>query len=161
MAQQRAFAGGADAVDRVERVFADGLCAPGAMAADRETMRFVAQALQIEKRRVVRFQHEGRAAWDVEILAPRVAVRSFRDRSDGHVDDARRLERIERRGELPRPAVDQHQVGPVRGILRRVVGIGRGFVEEGCCQVAVRLRRHFAALRCGRRLFLRQPCEAA
>src|SRR5690606_30294120 len=61
MVQQRALAPGADAGDLVERVPHHLLFAAGAVRADGETVRLVAQALDEIKHRVAHRQHEGLA----------------------------------------------------------------------------------------------------
>ena len=60
MMQQRLLAAGADPGDLVERRAPDRLGPPGAMGADRETVRLVAQALQEIEHRVARVERERR-----------------------------------------------------------------------------------------------------
>ena len=88
MVQQRALAPGADAGDLVERRAADRLGALGAVGADRETVRLVAQPLQEIEHRVARLEGDRRPAGEEKTLAPGVAVRPFGDRRDRQVLDA-------------------------------------------------------------------------
>src|SRR6185312_8562221 len=85
MVQQRALAGGADARHLVERRAGDVGGAPGAMRADRESMRLVAQALEEIEHRVARLEREGRLARHEEALAAGVAVGPLGDADDGDV----------------------------------------------------------------------------
>ena len=80
--QQRALARRADAGDFVERALDELLLAPGAMGADGEAVRLVAQALDEEQRRIARRQPERLAPLDEEGLAAGVAVGALGDRGE-------------------------------------------------------------------------------
>src|SRR5579863_10054155 len=67
--EQSPFARRADAGDLVERALDEFLLALGAMRADREAMRFVAQPLHKIKRGIARRQPERLAVLDEECLA--------------------------------------------------------------------------------------------
>jgi len=82
------------------------------MRADREPVRLVAQALQEIQHRVARLEREGRPPRQEEALAPGIAVGTLGDRRDRDVADAEFGERGLRLGELPLPAIDQHQIRP-------------------------------------------------
>ena len=72
---RRPLARRADAVDLVERIGADRLRALGAVRADGEAMRLVAQALDEIEHGIARLEHEAAlAAGNVEMLAAGVAV---------------------------------------------------------------------------------------
>ena len=79
MRQQGALPRRADALDLVERVLRQGRLAPGAVRADGEAVRLVAQPLYELEHRIARLQHEGLAAGDEELLAAGVAVRPLGD----------------------------------------------------------------------------------
>src|SRR5262249_23564924 len=73
--EQRALALRADAGDVVERVDTDGLAALGAMGADGEAVRLVAQPLNEIEHRIARLEQQRLvAAGKVEMLAPGIAV---------------------------------------------------------------------------------------
>ena len=118
--EQRAFARRADAGDFVERAFDEFLLALGAMRADGEAMRLVAQALHEIERGIARRQPERIAALDEERLAAGVAVGAFGDRGEAHALDAQFGENLPRLLELSAPAVDQHEIGPFGKGARRL-----------------------------------------
>ena len=67
---------------------ADRLGAAGAVGADRETVRLVAQPLQEVEDRVARIERERRPAGHEEALAAGVAVRPLGDADDRNIGDA-------------------------------------------------------------------------
>ena len=112
MLQQRALAPGAHAGDLVQRIGADGGAALLAMAADGEAVRLVAQPLQIIENRAFGIEAERLLAGHVEMLAAGIAVRPFGDADQRHILDPQIGEHLAGDGQLARPAVDQHQIGP-------------------------------------------------
>ena len=113
--QQRLFAPGADAGNLVQRRADDRLRSAGAMAADRETMRLVAQSLQEVEHRVALGQGERLAPGLKELLASGIAIRPLGNRDDGHLRDAELGEGRQGRAKLPLAAVDQQQIRPLAG----------------------------------------------
>ena len=98
MVQQRLFAARADPRDFVERRAADRHRPLGAVRADRETVRLVAQPLQEIEDRIARFERERRPAGLKEPLAPGIAVGTLGDRRDRHIIDAEFGQDLLRRG---------------------------------------------------------------
>src|SRR3546814_4561192 len=88
MQQQRLLAPGADAWHLVEHRAQAGLGPPGAVGADGEAVRLVAQALEEVERRVARLQHEGGLAGQEDALAPGVTVGALGDGGDRQVAEA-------------------------------------------------------------------------
>src|SRR5438874_4377304 len=82
------------------------------MGADRKPVRLVAQPLQEIEHRVARLEREGWPPWEKKALASGIAVGSLGDRDDRDIADAEFGEDGLRLGELPLPAIDQHQIGP-------------------------------------------------
>ena len=92
MHQQRLFTRRADAGDLVQRAGADRLGALFAVGADREAVRFVAQALDVEQDGGVDGQRQLAAVGKVEDLASLAAmVRALGDADQRHVLDAQIL----------------------------------------------------------------------
>ena len=112
MMQQRLLAPGADPGDLVERRMPDRLRSPGAVGADGEAVRLVAQPLQEIEHGIARVERERRAAGHEKSLAAGVAVGALGDADDRDVADAEFVEHSLRDAELPQPAIDQHEVGP-------------------------------------------------
>src|SRR5207248_2994390 len=98
--------------DLVKRRAADRLLATGTVGADRKPVRLVAQPLQEIQDGVARLEREGWPAGEKEALASGIAVRSLGDRDDRDIADAEFGEDGLRLGELPLPAIYQHQIGP-------------------------------------------------
>src|SRR5215472_9044053 len=88
MMKQRLLAPRADAGNLVERRAADRLHPPGAMGADGEAMRLVAQPLQVIEDRIFRIEAEGLAPRAEEALTPGISVGSLGDRGERDVGDA-------------------------------------------------------------------------
>ena len=161
----------------------DGLSGARPMAAPMaKRCALVAQALEVEEHRVVR-QHEGwpPGRWKVSRPASRSAPG---DAGDDDAFDARRPPLRERRRQLPRPAVDQDEIGPlgrfvggafVRHLRRRPVSFGGRVGEAGSAEVStsrimaksslpaalfdVELRYGFFPGRAVRRRSCRRPAE--
>src|SRR6516162_5192254 len=112
MVEQRALASRADAGDFLQPRLADVAPAPDAVRADREAMRLVAQPLDEIEHRIARLELERLPAGQEEGLHPRVPIRAFGDRSERHIDDAERRQRLLRRRQLPAAAVDDDEIGP-------------------------------------------------
>src|SRR5262249_44585436 len=112
MVQQRLLAPRANPRDLVEQRLADMLRALGAVRADGEAVRLVAQALQEVEDRVTRIEAKRCLAGQEEALAPGIAVGPLGDRRDRYIVDAELGEDLQRRRELPGAAIDQHEVGP-------------------------------------------------
>src|SRR5690242_21827283 len=112
MAQQRVLALGADTRDFVERRPPDRLDALGAMRADGEAMRLVAQSLQEVQYRIPRLQRERWPAGHEEPLAAGVAVGTLGDRDEREIRDTEFREDLLRRRQLALSAVDQHEIRP-------------------------------------------------
>src|SRR5215468_3002246 len=106
MQQQRALAAGADARNLVEGRLRDLLRPLGAVGADGEAVRLVAQSLQEIENGVLRFQAERLAPRQEEALAAGVAVRPLGDADNGDVGHAKFGEYLDRNRELPGAAVD-------------------------------------------------------
>ena len=99
--------------DLVERRAADRLVALGAMRADREAVRLVAQPLQEIEHRVARFERERPAARAERTARARHCGRApWRSPTIGTIVDAEFGEDLLRRRQLALAAVDQHQIGP-------------------------------------------------
>src|SRR5262245_62621268 len=80
MPEQCTFACWADAGNLVERIDSQGLAALGAVRADRKPVRFIAQALhEVEHRIAGLEQQRPRAARNVKVLTPGIAVRPLGD----------------------------------------------------------------------------------
>src|SRR5689334_14314102 len=84
------------------------------MRADRESVSFVAQALEIEQQSRVRRQRNLPATREMKHLPPLAAmVRSLGDTNDRHVVDPRILHYLADCRQLTLAAVDQEQVRPL------------------------------------------------
>ena len=82
------------------------------MPGDREAMRFVTNALDQAQRRRVRRKYKRRFLTGQEkTLLPCPAIGALGDTDDNEILHAERIERRERRLELPGTAVDQQQIG--------------------------------------------------
>ena len=91
--------------------------------ADREAVRLVAQPLHEVEHRVAVPERHRRLAGAVELLLAGVAVDALGDADHRDLVDAELLQRRAGRRHLPRPAVDQHEVGPgVRLPVRILLG---------------------------------------
>ena len=115
--QQGALARRPDPADLVERALGEVLLAAGAVGADGEAMRLVAQPLHEIKRRIARRESERRSVGEEKGLASGVAIDAFGDRRDRDALDAECGEDFARRRELAEAAVDEDQVGPLRKSL--------------------------------------------
>jgi len=111
LARER-FAPRADARNLVERRLARGVGDARPMRSDGEAVGLVPQALQEMQHGMVRRQGEGRLLRREQALAPGIAVRPLGDRGQRHILDAELRKRLARRGKLPCPAIDQHEIGP-------------------------------------------------
>src|SRR5437870_3646047 len=112
MVQERPLAARPDPGDLVERGMPERLRSLGAVRADCEAMRFVAQKLQKVEDRITRVERERRPTGDEEALATRVAVGPLGDRADRDVVDAEFVQYAPRDIELSLAAVDQREIGP-------------------------------------------------
>src|SRR5215471_13669761 len=106
MAQQGALAGRADAGNLLQSGLADVAPAAGAVRADREAMRLVAQSLHEIEHRVAQRQFEARPAGRMEGFATGVAVRTLGDGDERQVGEAERGQRLVRGAKLALAAVD-------------------------------------------------------
>ena len=113
MMQQRVLALGADAGDLVERRAPDRLGPLGAMRADREAVRLVAQPLQEIEHRIARLERERRPARAGRTARGRRCGRApWRSPTIGRSSMPSSAKHLARRRQLALAAVDQHQVGP-------------------------------------------------
>src|SRR5262249_37144880 len=115
--QERALAGRPDARDLLQAGLAQVLFAPGAMRADRKTMRLVAQPLDAIEDRVARLEHERIAAGDVEGLPAGVTVGPFGHTHEWYVGEAKCRQRLGCSTELATATVDDHEIRPGRVAL--------------------------------------------
>ena len=81
------------------------------VCADRESMRFVPEALQVEEQGRVRRQGQFSPAGHMEGLSSRVAVRSLRYCDDRDVVDSRFLHHLAGGRELPFASIDDNELG--------------------------------------------------
>ena len=112
MPEQRALARRADAGNFVERAFAHRLFALGAVRADGEAVRLVAQTLHEVQHRIVGREAEGRLAGHEKALAAGVSVGAFGDARNGEAVQAEFVQNLTGGGELPCAAVDEQEVRP-------------------------------------------------
>src|SRR5438045_9240049 len=116
------------------------------MGTDREAVRLVAQPLQEIEHRVARLEREGWPAGDEKALAPGIAVGAFGDRNDRNIIDAELGEDPSRLGQLPLPAVDQHQSGPhhafsIRVFIRRAIKTATEYLSHHPALIHARTNR--------------------
>ena len=121
MVQKRAFAHGADSGNLIQRRAADGARPPHAVRADREPVRLVAQPLQEIEHRISRRQHERPPRSHVEPLPAGVALGSLGHGDQRDIVDAEVGEHLARRRQVPRAAVDQHELRPGAAVTVRVL----------------------------------------
>ena len=81
------------------------------MGADGEAMSLVAQALQVIKHWAFLIEPERRLAGDMEMLVTSIAFGAFGNRHQRDAFDAKIGKHLASDGELPRPAVDQSDIG--------------------------------------------------
>src|SRR5262249_51560012 len=106
MAQQGALARRADAGNLLQAGLAQVALAPGAVRADREAVRLVAQALQEIQHRITRRQPNRFAPRNEEGLPAGIPVRPLGDRDERDVAHAKLVEGRARGTELTQAAVD-------------------------------------------------------
>ena len=85
------------------------------MEGDGEAMRFVANALDQQQRRIVRGQRDR-----ILVLARVEQLLFLRDADGDEIREAELLERRVRRRELPLAAVDQHEIGKRSAVLEQL-----------------------------------------
>ena len=110
MLQQRALPRRPDARHLVERRGGDALLAPRAVGADGKAVRLVPERLDAVKHRVARFQEQRLLSLKIDALAAGIAVGPLGDRGDPDFRQAKLVQDLLGRRQLPRAAVDQHQV---------------------------------------------------
>src|SRR6185312_5461933 len=112
------FARGPDSRNFLQASLADVLLAPGAMRANGETMRLVAQSLDEIEQGVARWQLERIFSRHEKGFPSGIAIRTLGNSDQRHVSDAHGGERRLCRAELTLTAVDQHQIGPRLLVVR-------------------------------------------
>src|SRR5262245_56459899 len=112
MLQERALAGRPDAGDFLQPGLAQVLLAAGAMRANCESMRLVAQALDEVEHRIARLEHERVASGDMKCFPAGVAVGALGHTYKRYVGEAKCRKRLSRGGELAAAAIDDHEIGP-------------------------------------------------
>src|SRR3546814_5307549 len=91
------------------------------MGPNGETVRLVAQALQVEENGVVHWQGQFAPIHQVKHLPPRIPIRPFGDPDKSHVLNAHFLQNTAHGIQLPTATVDQHQIGPVTLLPLRIL----------------------------------------
>src|ERR1700761_3601927 len=86
--QQGALSRRTDSRNLVEGIGADRLGALLPVTADGESVRLVAQPLEVVEHRAAQIEAERLLAWHVEMLAAGIAVGTFRDADQRHILDA-------------------------------------------------------------------------
>src|SRR6185312_471669 len=114
MVQESAFARRSDAGNLLQARFADVLLAQLAVRADHETMRLVAQPLDEIQHGIARLELDRLALGQEQRLAAGIAVRPLchpEQRDFGHAEP---VQDFLGGVELAAPAIDDHEVGPLR-----------------------------------------------
>src|SRR3984893_13954636 len=117
MQKQRALAGRSDAGNLLQARLAQVALAARAVRTDGKAVRLVAQTFNEIKHWIARRQPERVAPWNKERFPPGIALGPFGDGSDRN----RKTESGQNFAcgrELALPAIDQHEVGPGRFVLR-------------------------------------------
>src|SRR6185312_16750193 len=105
--------------DLLQWAGADGFCPPFAVAADGETMGFIAQPLEVIEHGTFRIEAERRLTSAVEMLPPRLALDALGDSHDHDIVKSHLCKRGMRGIELRLAAVDQHEVRPFAPFVAR------------------------------------------